>query len=198
MEATYISSNQFSVEGYKTEEFSAGRRLKVTDSSDGVKYLTVSSSSYSTPNTIVTTKESELSSDMVSVLYGVIAPGITGSLPDHTHDGAEGSGGSLDLGAGALIELTDVPTYYDEGKYLRATASGTEWATVSGGSSEVQSFLDLTDTPTTFSGAEGRYLYTTSSGIEFIDGIILNAPNDSKWLLRVTNSGTLYTEEYSV
>lgn len=53
-------------------------------------------------------------------------------------------------------------------------------------------FTDLGDTPTTFSG--GQYLRTTASGIDAIDGIILKAPNESEWLIKVTNSGTLYTE----
>jgi hypothetical protein len=52
-------------------------------------------------------------------------------------------------------------------------------------------FVDLTDTPSTYSG--GQYLRTTSSGIESIDGIIMKAPNESEWLIQVTNSGTLYT-----
>lgn len=169
MEATYISSNQFSVEGYKTEEFSAGRRLKVADSSDGVKYLTVSSSSYSTPNTIVTTKESELSSDMVSVLYGVIAPGTTGSLPDHTHDGSEGSGGYI---------------------------------SVSGTSGGVFTFLGLIDTPTTYSGAEGKYLKVTLSGINFTENNCIyvdTSPPDSigeiNDIFIDVSSGNVYKKE---
>jgi len=56
------------------------------------------------------------------------------------------------------------------------------------------SFIALEDTPTTYSGG-GQYLRTTTSGIEAIDGIILKAPNNSEWLLQVTNSGTLYTVE---
>jgi len=54
-----------------------------------------------------------------------------------------------------------------------------------------KSFLDLVDTPTTYSG--GQYLRTTSSGIEAVDGIIMKSPNNSEWLIQVTNSGTLYT-----
>ena len=56
------------------------------------------------------------------------------------------------------------------------------------------SFIALEDTPTTYSGG-GQYLRTTSSGIDAIDGIILKAPNESEWLIKVTNSGTLYTVE---
>lgn len=52
-------------------------------------------------------------------------------------------------------------------------------------------FIELEDTPTTYSGSQ--YLRTTSSGIEAIDGIIIKSPNESEWLIQVTNSGTLYT-----
>jgi hypothetical protein len=58
-----------------------------------------------------------------------------------------------------LLELSDTPDSYDVDKYLRSTADGVEWATISGtGTSDVQTFLDLTDTPTTYSGLAGRYL----------------------------------------
>lgn len=40
----------------------------------------------------------------------------------------------IDNKAGTLLELADTPDVYDEDRYLRSTASGTEWATVSGGS----------------------------------------------------------------
>jgi hypothetical protein len=32
-----------------------------------------------------------------------------------------------------ILELTDTPASYDDGKYLKSTSNGTEWATVSGG-----------------------------------------------------------------
>jgi hypothetical protein len=98
-----------------------------------------------------------------------------------------------------FLDLDDTPITYSgtEGSYLQSTGSGTVWATISGGSgggtSDVQTFLDLDDTPTTYSG--GQYLRTTTSGIQAIDGIILKAPNESEWLIKVTNSGTLYTVE---
>ena len=59
----------------------------------------------------------------------------------------------------------------------------------------VTTFIELEDTPPTYSGSEKYYLRTTTtSGIEFIDGIILRSSNNSEWLVCVTNSGTLYTE----
>lgn len=133
MQATYITNNSFSVSGNRTLEFVEGRRVKATHS-DSTQYCTIYSSTVSGSYTIVTLKENELTSNLASVLYGIIEPGISGSLPDHTHDGTEGSGGTI---------------------------SG-------GGSSDVQTFLDLTDTPASY-GSAGKYLTTATSGVEFSD-----------------------------
>jgi len=54
-------------------------------------------------------------------------------------------------------------------------------------------FSNLLDTPSTYT--EGQYLRTTTSGIEAINGIILKAPNQTEWLIGVTNSGILTTVE---
>lgn len=104
MQATYISSNQFSVSTDRTLEFIGGRRLKADCGSDNIKYCTVSGSSYSSVTT-VTTKESELTANLVSVLYGIIEPGAAGSLPDHNHSSSEGSGGLITLSSGILSDL---------------------------------------------------------------------------------------------
>ena len=39
----------------------------------------------------------------------------------------------IDAKPDTLLELTDTPSSYDSGKFLKSTAAGTEWATVSGG-----------------------------------------------------------------
>lgn len=57
--------------------------------------------------------------------------------------------------------------------------------------------VDLDDTPDTYSGIEGNYLRVTSSGLQATDGVILTASDNSEWLVKVTNSGTLYTTSYS-
>jgi len=134
MDATYISSNQFIVSTDRTSEFIAGRRLKLDCLGDGIKYCTVDSATVSGLYTIITTKESELTSNLSTALYGIVEPGESGSLPDHNHDGSEGSGGTLSISGG--------------------------------GTSDVQTFLDLTDTPSSYGGA-GQYVITTASGLEF-------------------------------
>jgi hypothetical protein len=196
MDAVYVSSNQFTVSGDHTSEFLYGRRLKADCGVDGYKYSTIQSSSFSSPNTTVTIEESVLTSNLSSVLYGLVSPGEEGSLPIHKHDGTEGHGGRIDftsisgvpttyengkyLKATAsgtewvtiseaittLLELSDTPSSYDEGKYLISTASGSAWATVSGADSGVSNFLELTDTPSTYS--DGQYLRSTASGIEWV------------------------------
>ena len=113
-----------------------------------------------------------------------------------------------------FTNLEDTPSTYSgtSGQYLMSNGSGIvfqelngfitaeDLTTLSGtlqdqldDKSEVTTFLNLSDTPTTYSGSQ--YLRTTTSGIEAIDGIILKAPNESEWMIKVTNSGTLYTVE---
>ena len=124
MEATYINATQFSISGDHTEEFIAGRRIRANCDVDGYKFSTIISSSYSAPNTTVTIEDSELTSNLIEVHYGLVSQGATGSLPVHSHDDSEGQGGTI-------------------------------------------RFLDLEGTPATFSGAEGKYLYITNSGIAY-------------------------------
>jgi len=48
-------------------------------------------------------------------------------------------------GASSLLELNDTPTSYDEGKFLVSTNSGTEWATVSGGTGGTTDHTELSN-----------------------------------------------------
>ncbi len=61
-----------------------------------------------------------------------------------------------------LKDLTDTPNAYDNGKYLKSTATGTEWATVTSG---VDKLKDLTDTPNAYDN--GKYLKSTATGTEW-------------------------------
>lgn len=121
MQATYVSSNQLKVSEDKTEEFLAGRRIRALCGSD-YKYSTIQSSTYSSPDTTIIIEESILTSDLLSVHYGIVNIGEQGSFPKHSHDGSEGTGGSL-----TLLTLSDTPSVYEEGEYLRSTTSGVEW-----------------------------------------------------------------------
>jgi len=136
MEAIYNGVNSFRVFDNRTAEFNASRRVKIDCGLDGIKYASVVSSSYFAPYTTVEIDESDLTAALTDVWYGVVQAGAVGSIPDHLHDGSEGSGGEITVsggsGATTFLELTDTPSAYDEGKYLRSTASGTEWVTVSG------------------------------------------------------------------
>jgi len=160
MNATYISANSFSVPSDKTLEFVTGRRVKCDCGVDGIMYTDVVSATYSAVTTVVI-DENSLTSNLVTVLYGVVEPGPNGSLPNHDHSITEGMGGEV-----SLLHLSDTPTTYSgtEDMYLRSTGSGTEWATISGG---VDTFLDLNDTPSTYSGTTGAMLVSNGSSTEF-------------------------------
>lgn len=84
----------------------------------------------------------------------------------------------------SLLNLSDTPSSYDDGKYLRSTASGTEWIEIP------DTLVALVDTPASYE--DGKYLKSTSSGIVF-DDIIIKADDDSLWTLGVTASGVLFT-----
>ena len=61
-----------------------------------------------------------------------------------------------------LKNLSDTPNAYDDGKYLRSTATATEWASITQG---VDKLKDLSDTPTGYDN--GKYLKSTASGTEW-------------------------------
>ena len=73
---------------------------------------------------------------------------------------------SIDSKSGTLLELSDTPGVYDDNKYLCSTVDGTVWSTVSG----INTFLDLVDTPITYTGHSDKYLKVSSDelGIEFV------------------------------
>jgi hypothetical protein len=74
----------------------------------------------------------------------------------------------IDAKPDTLIELTDTPSGYDDGKYLKSTAAGTEWATVSGGSS-----------------AGGGISWTVVSGTS------INCVKDTGYLINASNNDVL-------
>ena len=61
-----------------------------------------------------------------------------------------------------LKNLSDTPNAYDNGKYLRSTATATEWASITQG---VDKLKDLSDTPTGYDN--GKYLKSTATGTEW-------------------------------
>jgi len=123
MDAVYVSSSSFTVIDNRVSEFISGRRVKLNCGTDGLKYSTILSSSYSNPNTTVIINENEITSNLISVAYGVVQPGNYGSLPNHIHSSAEGTGGLIDLD---FVDLTDTPTTYigSEDKYLVVSSTG--------------------------------------------------------------------------
>jgi hypothetical protein len=174
MLAVYISATQFRVEDDLTSEFTAGRRIKADCGVDGIKYSTVQSSSYSSPNTTVTITESVLTANMSAVLYGIINVGAEGSFPDHSHDNTEGHGGQLsfaDLTNKSLLTLDDTPAVYSNGKFLKSTTNGF--------------VLDDTPDQTVFSGTE-----VFVNGDATVTGTVYAHVYDSYSPLTIKDGGT--------
>ena len=95
MEAFYINTTQFYVAGDYTASFTDNRRLKIDCGVDGIKYASVVSSNYSAPSTTVIIDDADITSNIETVLFGIIQSGIAGSLPEHFHAITEGDGGYL-------------------------------------------------------------------------------------------------------
>ncbi|MFA9408737.1 MAG: glycosyl hydrolase family 28-related protein, partial [Candidatus Dadabacteria bacterium] len=95
--ATYVDTDTFTLVGDQTDEFVVNRRVKAYCGDDGYKYGTIESSSYTSPSTTVNlySTNDDLTSNLVSVKYGEQSSGNTGTVPIHSHNGAEGSGGGI-------------------------------------------------------------------------------------------------------
>jgi len=189
MEATYLSNNSFSVVGNRTDELILNRRVKLDCGVDGIQYASIVSSTF-TSVTVVIIDENVLTANLVTMLYSVIKPGVHGNIADHYHTITEGDGGYItneefvpwNFGTGTISGTGDIycnDIYTSSGTVhiggLKLSSADGEHLLVndeelssSGGSSDVQSFLDLNDTPTTYSGNVGMYMVSTASGIDFV------------------------------
>jgi hypothetical protein len=98
LSATYVDADTFTVAGNLTTTFVVGRRIKADCGVDGYKFGTISASSFGGGVTTVdlTAASDDLTANLDVVWYGVVGGGATDqSIPIHTHDGSEGSGGSV-------------------------------------------------------------------------------------------------------
>ncbi len=103
--ATHVSSSGFTVADDRTSEFLSGRKVKAYCATDGTKIVTVQSSSYEaeTNKTSITTKEATLTSNLVSVLYGIVKE----SLPDHAHANTDITGlGTMSAQNASAVAIT--------------------------------------------------------------------------------------------
>lgn len=122
LSATYIDATCFLLTGDVTATFVTGRRVKANCGVDGYKFGTIEFSAYDGTNTTIcmTAASDDLTSNLIEVWYGIVSEGATGSVPIHTHDGSEGSGGVVDccrndeLAAVSARRTTDfsIPTTY--------------------------------------------------------------------------------------
>lgn len=106
---TYISTVSFSVQGDKTTDFAAGRRVRSTNSG-GTVYSTVATSSYSsgTGLTTVTVRNDSgtLDAGLSSVDVGILTP-VNPSVPNsQAVRQAMGLGWGTDIASAATLDLT--------------------------------------------------------------------------------------------
>jgi len=95
---TYLNATTFTVQMDRTDEFQVGRRIRFnSDVAPLVRYGTILTSTYSSATTVVLTDDSDdLHSTTDKVWYGIISANETSSsIPIHSHDGDEGSGGII-------------------------------------------------------------------------------------------------------
>lgn len=134
IEATFIDTKTFSVEGNQLVEFHAGRRVKLVGSTDW--FGTIQSASYSGVTTVVLTAGSDdIGASLTEVFYGIVsAVEAKSSMPIHDHEG-EGSGGQLDhtklsnIGSNTHDEID---THITTAEANIASASGTLTQHISG------------------------------------------------------------------
>jgi hypothetical protein len=90
--ATYVNATTFEVSGDQTAEFHVGRRVKLIG--DTTKYGTILSVSIPVADTqvVLTAASDNLDASLTGVYYGIVGKNNS-SIPEHDHDGDEGSGG---------------------------------------------------------------------------------------------------------
>ena len=103
---------------------------------------------------------------------------LKSDFDSHLHDDRYYTESEVDTISGSLnaeipntlIDLSDTPNVYDADKYLRSTTSGTEWATVSGGTDGTFNHSELEELAYIDSGhtgfASGIALLTTSGVLQ--------------------------------
>jgi hypothetical protein len=115
--ATYVSSSSFSVIGDQTEEYLAGRKIKLFQTVDNETIVKVVSSSYDAVTTVVVTPSS-VNATLTGIKRGPTVPDNIGS-----------------------VNYTDIilPSGGDEGDPLVKSGSTLDWGEPGGGGSGVTS-----------------------------------------------------------
>jgi len=177
MDATYVSANSFTVVGDQTSIALPRRRVRADCGVDGYRYSTVESSNYSSPNTTVVVTESELTSNITTIDFGVVSPGDTGSLPPHQHDG-EGDGGttisgltSLHVDGDATVTGTIYAHVYDSYSPLIMKSNGVTVISGSDITGIVEFPQGITVSGSEIVGTQGPAGVSGTAGVGGIDGV---------------------------
>lgn len=144
--ATYVDASTFTVSGDYTDEFSTNRRVKADCDTDGIKYSDVEGSSYDggADETTVNIYDSNLTSNLTDVWFGVVAISASQALPLYLEEGSLSEYFSADADGDSLhFELVvsenrdmsnpvidvfssddETDWYYDDGSGFTAMPSG--------------------------------------------------------------------------
>lgn len=130
--ATFIDSNTFTISTASSAGFHEGRRVKANCDTDGYKYGTIETVTPSGAVLVIDlyTDSDDLTSNLVDVQYGIIGKGTDQSMPIHTHDGTEGSGGSLSL-------------YYEEGSWTPVPADAASGGNTGSASTAIGRYVKI-------------------------------------------------------
>ena len=151
--AAYASGTSFTIAGVNvTSVYHAGRRIKLTASTPGTIYGTISSSTFSTNTTVnVTWDSGSLSNEAITNVYVGVMSKTNTSLPDSIITNAK-------VDASAAIAAT---------KIHDGTVSNTEFGYLNGVTSAIQTQLDAKQgTVTGVSDTEIGYLDGVTSAIQ--------------------------------
>ncbi len=151
--AAYASATSFTIAGVNvTSVYHAGRRIKLTASTPGTIYGTISSSTFSTNTTVnVTWDSGSLSNEAITNVYIGVMSKTNTSLPDSIITNAK-------VDASAAIAAT---------KIHDGTVSNTEFGYLNGVTSAIQTQLDAKQgTVTGVSDTEIGYLDGVTSAIQ--------------------------------
>ena len=130
LSATYVDADTFTVSGDRTTTFVVGRRVKADCGVDGYKFGTIETRSYDSTSNETTVNLTAASDDLTSnlnvVWYGIVGGGASDqSIPIHSHDGSEGSGGAqtiLQVDRANITNVVTTTTVIDEASTPTSTS----------------------------------------------------------------------------
>lgn len=195
--ATYVSVTTFTVSGDQTAEFHVGRRVKHVGDTTG--YGTIESVTIPVADTqvVLTTASDDMDNTLSGVYYGVVSSyEPESSVPIHTHDGDEGSGGGIKGDQNLEDKLLQRANFKDCGiitQIIGSIGGGAQAISIVNGQN-VTATVDTGETTFTFTNATASddlcvfALWLTNGGSQTINFPTVHT-NEGEALPTLTTSG---------